>query len=176
MAKNITLKKIIFTALFAALTCVATMVIRIPSPTNGYVNLGDCIVLVSGFLLGPVYGTLAAAIGSGLADLFGGYFIYIPGTFVIKGLTALTACLIYKVLSGKTSKYNLVPLTVGAVLGEIVMVSGYVVYEAALPGINIAAALASVPGNIAQGIAGVVLSVILLQIFKKAKLISRVSL
>ena len=28
------------------------MVVQIPSPMNGYVNLGDCFVLLSGWLLG----------------------------------------------------------------------------------------------------------------------------
>ena len=43
-----TTQKIIFSAMLAALTCVATMVIKIPSPLSGYLNLGDCIVLLSG--------------------------------------------------------------------------------------------------------------------------------
>ena len=33
------------TALFAALGCVATTVIKVPSPTGGYMNLGDTAVL-----------------------------------------------------------------------------------------------------------------------------------
>ena len=33
------IKKMVLTALLAALTCVATMIIQIPSPMNGYVNL-----------------------------------------------------------------------------------------------------------------------------------------
>ena len=43
-------KKIVITALFAALTCVATMIIHIPSPLHGYINLGDVIVLAAGFV------------------------------------------------------------------------------------------------------------------------------
>ena len=49
-------------ALLAALTTVATMVIHIPSPTNGFVNLGDCFVLLAGWLLGPFCGFLAGGI------------------------------------------------------------------------------------------------------------------
>ena len=47
------LKKLVMAALFAALTTVMTMVIRIPSPMSGYVNLGDCAVLLSAWILGP---------------------------------------------------------------------------------------------------------------------------
>ena len=39
------------TALLASLTCVATMIIKIPSPLHGYLNLGDAIVLLAGCAL-----------------------------------------------------------------------------------------------------------------------------
>ena len=63
------LRKLVMAALFAALTTVMTMVIRIPSPMSGYVNLGDCAVLLSAWILGPGLGCAAAGIGSMLADL-----------------------------------------------------------------------------------------------------------
>ena len=96
-------KKLIFAALFAALTCVATMIIKVPTPTMGYIHPGDSIVLLSGFLLGPVYGGLAAGIGSMFSDLFGGYFSYAPATFVIKTLTAVFASLIFRAFTKKLS-------------------------------------------------------------------------
>lgn len=40
---------------------------------QGYVNLGDCAVLISAWMLGPLYGGAAAGIGSALADLLSGY-------------------------------------------------------------------------------------------------------
>ena len=89
--KNPILRKTVFAALLAALVCAATMVITIPSPLGGFLNLGDGFVLLSGWLLGPLYGFAAGGIGSALADLFLGYPVYIPGTFVIKGLSALLA-------------------------------------------------------------------------------------
>ena len=40
------------TALFAALACVATMSIRIPTPgTGGYIHPGDAIVILAGIIL-----------------------------------------------------------------------------------------------------------------------------
>ena len=59
-------QKIALASMLAALCCVATMIIKIPSPLKGYLNLGDCIVLLSGWLLSPAYGFAAAGIG--LAD------------------------------------------------------------------------------------------------------------
>ena len=92
------IRKLVLAALLAALVCVATMVVQIPSPMQGYVNLGDCFVLLSGWLLGPWYGFAAGGIGSMLADLFLGYAHYAPGTLVIKGLVALLAALLYEKL------------------------------------------------------------------------------
>ena len=91
------LKKHVITALFAALTFAATMAVRIPTPgTNGYIHPGDALVILSGVILGPSNGFLAAGIGSALADLLGGYFVYVPITFLIKGIVALSCGLIFQ--------------------------------------------------------------------------------
>ncbi len=61
------LLRLVMAALLAAMTCVATMVLVVPSPTGGYMNLGDAVVLLGVFLLGPVYGA-AAGIPSNLVQ------------------------------------------------------------------------------------------------------------
>ena len=58
---------LVMTALLAALSCVATLVIRIPSPTGGYMNLGDTVVLLGAYLLGGAYGAAAGGIGPALS-------------------------------------------------------------------------------------------------------------
>ena len=81
-------KKIVMTALFAALACVATMSIRIPTPgTSGYIHPGDAIVILSGIILGPAYGFLAAGIGSCMADLLGGAVSATPFRNARKGFS-----------------------------------------------------------------------------------------
>lgn len=78
-------KRIVWTSLFAAFIFVSTFVIKIPVPlTNGYIHLGDGFVLLAGIFLGPIYGGVAAAIGSGLSDLIGGYSQWIIPTIIIK--------------------------------------------------------------------------------------------
>ena len=57
--RDMKIRKMVLAALMAALTYVATMVVRIPSPMQGYVNLGDCCVLLSGWILGPWWGDAA---------------------------------------------------------------------------------------------------------------------
>lgn len=87
--KQITTKKITYTGIMIALVFLATYVIKIPTPfTNGYIHLGDAFVFLSGLILGPVYGALAAGIGSALSDLFGGYTQWVLPTFIIKALMA----------------------------------------------------------------------------------------
>ena len=66
-------KKMVTAALLAAFTCIATMIIKIPTPTFGYIHLGDGLVLLCGIILGPGIGALAAGIGSMFADIFSGY-------------------------------------------------------------------------------------------------------
>ena len=113
------IRTMVTAAVLAALSCVATMVVQIPSPMNGYVNLGDCFVLLSGWLLGPWWGAAAGGIGSMLADLLLGYGHYAPGTLIIKGAMALVAAL---VLRSTVWKDNVVAgawmmVLVGAVCG-----------------------------------------------------------
>lgn len=152
--------------MFAALTCAATMVIKIPSPLNGYINLGDCIVLLSGWLLSPLYGFMAAGLGSALADLFAGYVTYAPATFIIKGLMALIAfggCSLVRKRPG-----SFIVRIISGASAEIVMVLGYFVFEGFLYGFGPSAV--NIPANGIQGVAGLVLGVILIQIFEKNKI------
>ena len=155
---NNNLKKLILAALFAALSCVATMSIRIPTPgTGGYIHPGDAIVILSGVILGPVWGFFAGGIGSALSDLIGGYFVYVPITFVIKGLVALVAGHLYQKI-GKTQKSRYVAVVLGGVADIILVAGGYFVCEYFIYGAGTAA---SIPANIIQGIGGLVISCIL---------------
>ena len=95
--KKETIRKLVLSAMFAALCCVATLVVQIPIAT-GYLNVGEGMCLLSGLVLGPWYGMAAAGLGSGLADLLAGYGIYVPATLVIKALVALTAAQCFQLL------------------------------------------------------------------------------
>lgn len=169
--KHDKLIRLVLAAVFAALTCVATMMIHIPMPaTNGYINLGDGMVLLSAFLLGPVYGMAAGGLGSMLADVLLGYASYAPGTLIIKGLMALCAALIMTALRDKTKA----GVIVGALVGEIIMVFGYFAYESTLLGYGLAAA-ASIPGNAIQGAAGMIVSILVYQVLRTVPSIKKLS-
>lgn len=166
--KNDKLYKIITGALFAALCCVATIVIQIPSPMNGYVNLGDSVVLLSGWILGPTFGGLAAGIGSMLADVITGYVHYAPGTFIIKALVAMVGYLLYWATRKVVKNHTAIARVISGIVAESVMVVGYFFYASLLLGKGWAAA-ASIPGNLIQGLVGVVVSVVLMEVLVKSK-------
>ena len=164
------IKRIVLAALLAALVYVATTIITIPSPLKGYLNLGDCMVLLAGWMLPVGYGLLAAGLGSALADVGAGYFTYAPATFVIKGLMAVIVFACYKLLSPKIGK--LPSQLIGAVLAEILMVLGYYVFEGFLYGFIPAAV--NIPANAVQGVAGIVIGLLLIKALEKAKLTDKV--
>ena len=160
-------KKIVIAALMAALTCVATLVIKIPSPLKGYINLGDCFVLVAGWMLSPAWGFLAAGLGSALADILSGYMIYGPATFLIKGLMSLVAFYGFKLLHNKFN--NLFSKIISGIAAETVMIVGYFIFAGILYGFG--PAVVNIPANVVQGIAGILIGIILMKIFEKSKMI-----
>ena len=162
------IRKLVLSALMAALCTVMTMVIQVPSPMQGYVNLGDCAVLISAWMLGPLYGGAAAGIGSALADLLSGYAHYVPGTFAIKFLMAAAAALILRAMTKKAPSAMLAGQVAGGVAAEVIMVLGYFAYASLWLGKGLAAA-ASIPGNIVQGIAGIAIGMALAVVLQKTK-------
>lgn len=158
------IKKIVISALMASLTCVATMIVKIPSPLKGYINLGDCIVLLTGWTLLPGYAFAAAGLGSALADVLSGYVLYAPVTFFIKGAMAIVVFLCFRFMQKKVGK--LASQVIGGVLAEILMILGYFIFEGCLYGF--VPSLVNIPSNAIQGGAGIIIGIILMKIFEKA--------
>ena len=97
MKQKITTKKIVMTALLAALTVVGSMLrIKVPSivGTSAF-HLGNIMCALSGLLLGPWFGGLAAGLGSAIYDMMDPVYIsecWI--TFIMKGAYGLVVGLI----------------------------------------------------------------------------------
>lgn len=152
MMKFQKLHKLITASLFAAMICVATFVVKIPSPaTNGYFNLGDCFVILAGMILSPVYGALAAGFGAALADILSGYAQYAPATFVIKALMALLVFLVIKAFGNRD---GFIAKLCAGLTAEAIMVLGYFGYEAVILDYGLAAA-GSIFSNVMQGFVGI---------------------
>ena len=153
MIKNEHVRQLTLTALFTAMSCVVTMTVMLPSPTGGYINPGDAVVLLGAFLLGPKKGALAGGIGSALADLLAGYTLYVPATLAIKMAMAFVAGSIVKKHGA-----NLRNVSISAAIGELIMVVGYFGYTAVFLDMG-SGAFVEVPGNIVQGVFGAIASV-----------------
>lgn len=150
-------------ALFASLVFIGTFILKIPTPgTGGYIHPGDALVILSGVFLGPNYGFLAAAVGSALADILGGYVFYAPITFAVKGCIALLAAIAFRRLAKTHSPCA--ALMAGGVIDILFTVLGYGIPEALIYGP--AGALASAFPNFVQGLSGMLLAMVLYPILR----------
>ena len=162
--------KIVLTALFAALICVATMLVQIPIPaTGGYANLGDGVILLCAFLMNPVCAVIAAGAGSMLADVLAGYMSCAIGTLIIKAVVALIGTAIYNRFGrGQSGKKAVAVMLVASILTEIFMILSYFAYEAVCLGIGMGA-VGAIPGNVGQGVVGVIIAVVLTPILTRSR-------
>lgn len=121
-------------ALMAALTCIATMIIKTPTPTLGYIHLGDGLVLLCGIVLGPLGRCTFRRHRFYVCRYFFRICFLAPATLIIKALTAFVAGFLFHRMqhrfNGNGAKY--LSIILGGIIGEAVMVFGYFVYEADL--------------------------------------------
>ena len=107
------------TGLMGALVIVGTF-ISIPIPVLGdrtMIGLGNVFCILSGLLLGPVYGGLAAGVGSGVFDLVGGWASSAPTTLINKVMMAFVCGAI--AWSGRSEGRRLYRVIAGAVSGSL---------------------------------------------------------
>lgn len=189
-------KTLVIAALMAALTCMATMIIQLPTPTFGYIHLGDTFVILCGIILGPVTGGLAAGIGSMMADILSSYAIYAIPTLIIKFVSAFLAGYAYRKLlhftvglfkrsknssdmSRQAVSFPLVAFLTGSLLSELNVVLGYFVngifqtmflansYTREMFLAGITYAIPGILPNVVQGSVAIVLASILYPILYK---------
>lgn len=161
---RVTLRRLIFSAVFAAIIFVATSYLKLPLPVMGYVHLGDGIIFLAATLLPMPYAIIAAAIGASFADLMAGYSQYILATFILKALTA--AC--FSSRKGKSLSFRNLTAIIPAI---IINVGGYYLYEALLYK-SFVAPLVSIPFNAVQSVCGAIIFVLLGAIIDKNKSLS----
>lgn len=155
---------VVMTALMIAIITVSIMFIKVPILfTQGYVHLGDAMIFMAVLVLGWKNGAIAAAIGGALGDILGGFPIWAPWTFGIKGIMAIVmGLLISYAVKKKWITIGGIPLgaIIGMVLAGIVDVAGYYFAEGIMYG-NWAAALLGIPWNIGQFAVGLVIAWVL---------------
>lgn len=155
---------IVMAALMIAIITVSIMFIKVPIPlTQGYVHLGDAMIFMAVIILGWKNGAIAAAIGAALGDILGGFPVWAPWTFFIKGIMAIIlGLMIESALKKRKIMIGRMPLgaILGMVISGIVMVAGYYVAEGIMYG-NWAAAALGIPWNIGQFVVGLIIAWIL---------------
>lgn len=149
-------RRLVRMALFTALVATATRVVQVPMPaTEGYVNIGDALIVAGGLLFGGTMAAVAGGVGSALADLLGGYSHWAPFTLLIKGLEGLIIGGLAGILRPDLGRrYGVLAGACIAFLGVSWMVAGYFLVEWQL--YSLAPALASLAGNGAQAGASLV--------------------
>lgn len=155
---KLSVKNIVMFGVMAALICVVTMFPQVPVPaTEGYIHMGDAMIFVGAYFLGPIGGMLSAGIGSALADLLSGYTHWILPTLLIKSLMGFVMG--YLLLPKKGFKNFRKALAM--VSAGILMVVGYFIAGSIIKG-NMMVALSSVPFNILQFIVGMILAMLII--------------
>ncbi len=143
-AKNEKTRLLCVSALFAAIIYIFTAFFHIPSHT-GYTHVGDAFIYLVGSVLPTPYAVGASAVGGMLADLLGGYALWMPGTGVIKALTALCFTCKSRSILNRRNLWAILP-------AFVLCVGGYYLYECLITG-NFIAPLGGVPGYCVQVIA-----------------------
>jgi len=170
MQTNSKTQKMVLTALLMGVIMVSILFIRIPIPfTQGYVHPGDAMIFLSVLILGYKYGAAAGALGGMLGDLIGGFAMWAPWTFVIKGVMAYLMGVIIEIASKKGHLTGGMKVAVeigGMTVAGAFMVAGYYAAEGIMYGNWVTAAL-GIPWNIGQAAAGAVIAVIISQLLRK---------
>ena len=127
---NALITRIVFAGVMAAIICVITT-FRIPLGQSK-VHFANSMCLLSGLLLGPVWGGTAAGLGSAIYDvLLGGYsFFDALITFVSKFAMAFVTGILYQIWVKKKEeapdwKKEFVPLVISCVIGALTYVALY---------------------------------------------------
>ncbi|MBQ7800771.1 MAG: ECF transporter S component [Oscillospiraceae bacterium] len=174
---KLTTRKIVFVGLMAALTCVGSWA-RIPVPLDiggtSYFHLGNIFCALSGILLGPWLGGLAAGLGSAIFDMFYPAFISECWlTFLMKGAYGLIAGL---VIRAGSKKWGYVKAILGSAAGAMtyavlylaksyikgIIVSGYTASAAWL------AVIGKLPATIFNAVVAIIFAPILAVAIDKA--------
>jgi len=140
-------------AVLTAVTAVFTYAIRIPvAPTRGYLNLGDVAIYFTAFSFGPVSALVAGGLGTALADLLSGYAQWAPISLFVHGLQGCVAGLLAMLPMRRSWGVFQPGWLIALAGGTLVMCAGYLAAGTVMVGLG--AALAELPGNVLQNVAG----------------------
>jgi len=148
-------------AILIALTTVFTLLIRVPTPARGYVNLSDVAIVFTGLTFGPWVGLVVGGLGTALADVIGGFAPFAPLSLLAHGLEGLLIGLL------GYGRRSVAAMILAWLAGAVAMVACYFVGEG-LFYTGWPLALAEVPLNAFQALIGAVGGISLTLAVRKA--------
>ena len=171
-------KKMVWIGVMAALSCVATMFLKVEIPTpigKTMFHFGDVFCLAASMMLGPVAGGLAGGIGMFFADIFMGWADSAVFTFVFKFIEGFVCGAFAYTLRGRRGN-SLVFNVVGSVVGTIEyiilylgkkFIENFYLHHAALETVLADLAVKGATSSF-KGVVSVVVAVALTVLLKKA--------
>lgn len=162
---NSSARSITINGLSIALVFVATGFINIRLPiaaSGGLVHLGNIPLFLAAIIFGKKTGAIAGSIGMALFDLFSGWTLWAPFTFIVVGLMGYTVGKITE-----KDKHNTILWYALAILAALIIkIIGYYIAEGIIYG-NWVSPIMSIPGNIVQILVAAVVAVPLAKPLKK---------
>lgn len=150
--------EIVLYGMAIAVVFASTFFIKIPNALDGYMNLGDGMIMLFASIASPLGGFLIGGVGSALADLVGGYPHYIIFTLIIKGFEGFMIAILYQRLPKKLRWFTFI-------IASFIMVTGYFFAKWYLKQ-SMLIALSGIPENILQSGIGMVIALIAMPKFR----------
>ena len=158
-------KQVAINGISIALVFIATgfMNLRLPIVANGgLIHLGNVPLFLAAIIFGKKTGAISGAVGMALFDLFSGWTLWAPFTFIIVGIMGWV---VGKITEDKS--HNTILWYVIAILAALaIKIVGYYIAEGIIYG-NWVAPAASIPGNIVQILTAAVIVLPLAKPLKK---------
>lgn len=162
MKKNKT-SNIALNSIFVALIFISAQLINIPTAIGGVINVTDSIILLSSIILTRNNATLVSGTGAFMAEIISPYAIFAPATLIIKSSMAFVANTLFNKLNIKN---EVIRMLISFTVAELIMISGYFIYQAFFLQLGIYVASLDIVNNIIQAIASIVIAIFLAKLVK----------
>jgi uncharacterized membrane protein len=139
---NTQTKSLVLTALLTAIVTIMTF-INVPlfGAQGGLIHLGYVALFPIAIIYGKQIGMIAGGVGMGLFDILSGWSAWAPGTLIIVGIIGY-------VVGQLTERNKTYPILILAMLiGSLISVAGYFLYNAFIMGFGVESASVSLIGD-----------------------------
>lgn len=162
------INNLVLFSILLALEIIITISIQLPIASGqGYINLSDCLIYLSGSLITPIFGGLLGGISGFFADIILGFAIYSPFTLIVKFFSGLICGLAFRISKKAFNNLSLSYL-IAVILGTSIMLGGYFLSDTILFGKHMASI--NILFNIIQAGFALVITQVIFEQVKSIKL------